>query len=876
MRRLILLLVFLLALPSIASGQGGTVHGIVTDRRGHPLPGTIVEVKVGDGARHVALADSLGRYRVDGIPAGKGWVRAARIGMITDSARIVVNDGRDLEMKLVLRYDPHAVLVDEFPVAPASLYASVPGSSRGKIRPDPEGMAGTFSQLLDARAAGVVVRASSGTVGAGSRIRIRGASSFFLANEPLVVIDGVRTITDPRALRIDVGGQTPSSIDDLRPDEVESVNVLRGPAAAAAYGPAGAAGVLEVTTVRGPPRRQSPEWRAWARTGVREAPNGGPADYDQAGTTLAGTRATQCTLRARAAGECVPVDALESFSPLSANSPFRTGTTRAVGGSVRGAGRFLAYSLSAEGARDVGVSRESAGAGSSFRGNVSAYLGAGLDVRLGLAHSQRDLRLPFEGNSPLQVAGAGLTGAARDDPRQGYRDGPGPDIDPYESSQRSRRAQGVLAATWTPLSWLRLEGIFGVDRRDADDRQVVATTEPPGGRAPLRHAGSGRELRDGQLRASTGWDLGSLWMSTEIGWQRLTDRATLDDSMAVAGLGGSRSIVHQLARGHALTLKQEIGWKAVNAAAVLRRDAPGAGAAVMSGSLGAEWNFARVLKLRAAYGSTARTFAPLPGIGSPADVCAAAPCVGTDQPERLREIEGGADISLRSGEITLSLTGYRKTATGLLLAGLADDGSLRLRNGGAVSNTGAEMALRATVLRGGNVGWSAELLSSVNRNRVTELDAARDRLTFPSRMLALGSRLTLWNQVTLYARAEYQAGSSVPDDIHVTPYDRATSRGERVAVASSQLGTRAAYVEGTGFVKLREVGISVAAPREWAWAFGASGVSLTLAGRNVATVTGYGGMDPETRSFGQAPVGTPDVAQMPLPRTWITRIDVRF
>jgi hypothetical protein len=156
----------------------------------------------------------------------------------------------------------------------------------------------------------------------------------------------------------------------------------------------------------------------------------------------------------------------------------------------------------------------------------------------------------------------------------------------------------------------------------------------------------------------------------------------------------------------------------------------------------------------------------------------------------------------------------------------------------------------------------------------------------PTRMLALASRVTLWNRVTLYARAEHQGGSTVLNYIHGVRcltflrcrelYDAAAPAGDQVAVAAAQLGSRTGYFEDSGFVKLREAAVTVSAPEGWASSFGARAVSLTFAGRNLATSTGYSGLDPETNSFGQLGFSTLDLAQMPLPRTWVTRVEVEF
>src|SRR2546426_2486941 len=115
------------------------------------------------------------------------------------------------------------------------------------------GSATTLAQLLTGRIAGLVVMQSSGTIGAGSRLLNRGATSLFVSNAPLLYVDGARADQSPNAYGLDVGGQVPSRFDDLEVADIAAVDVLRGPAATALYGADAANGVVLVTTRRGTP-----------------------------------------------------------------------------------------------------------------------------------------------------------------------------------------------------------------------------------------------------------------------------------------------------------------------------------------------------------------------------------------------------------------------------------------------------------------------------------------------------------------------------------------------------------------------------------------------------------------------------------------------
>src|SRR5688500_10464604 len=99
----------------------------------------------------------------------------------------------------------------------------------------------TLSELLQARVPGLLVQSGSGTVGAGARVSARGVRSVFGFGDPLLVIDGLRAVGTQRSLGLD-SLVTVSRLDDVVLEQVETVEVLHGPAAAARYGPGAANG----------------------------------------------------------------------------------------------------------------------------------------------------------------------------------------------------------------------------------------------------------------------------------------------------------------------------------------------------------------------------------------------------------------------------------------------------------------------------------------------------------------------------------------------------------------------------------------------------------------------------------------------------------
>src|SRR5690606_23098604 len=85
-----------------------------------------------------------------------------------------------------------------------------------------------------------------------------------ISNEPLVYVDGV-LVTSASGNAFGVGGQEPSRLNDLNPNDIESIEIVKGPAASALYGTAAANGVLLITTKRGRPG--ATRWNAFVEIG---------------------------------------------------------------------------------------------------------------------------------------------------------------------------------------------------------------------------------------------------------------------------------------------------------------------------------------------------------------------------------------------------------------------------------------------------------------------------------------------------------------------------------------------------------------------------------------------------------------------------------
>src|SRR5690606_24062872 len=112
----------------------------------------------------------------------------------------------------------------------------------------------SMEQALSAAAPGINLLSTPSEVGGGSRIRLRGSSSASLPGDPVIFIDGVRMYADQTVQGGTETGDIHSSfsrLSDIDPSDIESIEIIKGPAAATLYGTDAANGVIQIITKRG-------------------------------------------------------------------------------------------------------------------------------------------------------------------------------------------------------------------------------------------------------------------------------------------------------------------------------------------------------------------------------------------------------------------------------------------------------------------------------------------------------------------------------------------------------------------------------------------------------------------------------------------------
>jgi TonB-linked SusC/RagA family outer membrane protein len=466
------------ARPLRAQQATGTVTGRVLDAAAQrPLPDVQVSVV---GTQRGGVTNENGEYRIQNVPAGTQTIRAQRIGYAPTTLSITVPTGNNVVANLALSVT--AVELDQVVVTATgeTQRRRETGNTVAVLQPAPERLAvsSTVSDLLTAQAPGVYVNQSGGTQGTANRIRIRGANSVSLSNEPLILIDGIRTNNDIGGKAgdgtIGVGGQVSSRLNDLNPEDIESVEVLKGPAASAMYGTAASNGVIQIRTKRG--RAGKAKWNVFGEGGQQKDTYDYPSNYSQIGTRSDGSRLTGCTLDSQARNLCTPTaDSLASFNPLLSFSPFVTGHVTSLGGSVSGGSDVASYFISGDIDQNKGVYAPNHFDRTSLRATVNGQLHSNLTTQVSANYLSSRLRFPQNDNNVLGVFGGGLLGSAFDDPvAHGYIAGQTvQDIFAINTQENVERFIGGTNTTWNVTKWLTATGVAGVDYVDRRNRETV-------------------------------------------------------------------------------------------------------------------------------------------------------------------------------------------------------------------------------------------------------------------------------------------------------------------------------------------------------------------------------------------------------------------
>ena len=395
-----------------AQAQTGTVTGTVRDAtNGQPISGAQVSIP----ALNIgALANNVGRFLLLNVPAGTHEVQFQYIGYGNETMEVTVAAGQTATSDARLRSE--AISLEGVVVtgtAGASSRREI-GNSISQINQAAIEAApvSDVADILQGRTTGATVLSNGGQVGAGSTIKLRGNNSISQGNSPLVYIDGIR-MRESALFNSDEANQGSNPMDDINPDDIERIEVIKGAAATTLYGTEAAGGVIQIFTKRG--AAGAPAWSLSIDQGTNQiAGHIGPdADINPTGLGL-----NNCNYTEGGGDSMFPADAScpESGSWLGSgrmqkyNLSVRGGAERmnyfmsASWGDERGVFDTEACGLDDQGARvcgaDAGYTNPNQGQQTySLRGNFSFSPLDELDIRFNTFYSHKDIDWLPDGNN---------------------------------------------------------------------------------------------------------------------------------------------------------------------------------------------------------------------------------------------------------------------------------------------------------------------------------------------------------------------------------------------------------------------------------------------------------------------------------------------
>lgn len=438
-----LALLFTLLASNPVLAQSGTVTGTVIDAEsGQSLPAAAIQVV---GQAGLGGATNInGVYQLD-LPAGTYTLRASFVGYFAQEAVVVISTGTEVTQDFELAAD--LADLEEVIVTGALSERSVGQSEVSVSRLDAEALTDQneyqdVSQLLNGKISGVSVQPSSGNVGGGIRFNVRAGGGLNGSGQPLIFIDGVR-VDNSQIVGFGAGGQGTSALADLNPEDIASIDVLKGPAASALYGTDASNGVVLISTKNG---------------------SAADGDFNIAVRQTVGQNSQQT--------EYTSDNAFQTFEDANAN--FRDGAILETGVSISGGTQAVRYYGQYDRRNEEGILPNNEFGRTSLRANFDVTPRQQLQVGVNFGYTQSATSRPqndnnvigFLGNTLLRptsylfVDSLGVLGA--------------------QNEQRTNRFIGAANVSWTPLPALTLRGDVGVDAADLrqDDFQVPGIFYP--------------------------------------------------------------------------------------------------------------------------------------------------------------------------------------------------------------------------------------------------------------------------------------------------------------------------------------------------------------------------------------------------------------
>lgn len=460
----------------------GTVRGRVIES-GSQRPVADAQVVV-TGTTVGAVTNATGEYVLPRVPAGQRTVRVRRIGFGAVDRTVTVAAGA--EVRLDVAISQSATSLEQVVVTGTAQATTRRTLGNSVVQLEAADLVqksslANVTDLLQSKTPGVILVPGSGTAGTAADIRIRGTSSLSASNRPIVFIDGVR-LFDGGAGNFGPSGagtggsfsQGVSALDQLNPNDIESLEVIKGPAAATLYGADAAGGVIQIITKKGARSNGRVSWAGRYEGGGSRWALERITNY----TTCTQVRKDSVLTAGQRAGsplypgcQGVPVNSVITASPLDDPQALRTGNYRNGSLNARGGSERFTFFVSGDQVFDAGVLRNNSSERTSGRANFGYNVTEKLDLQVNGGYVRQRLRLPLgddAGGGLLISAVRGRAGLATynsfaDTNTRSFRLNLPEVANQYDNRLDSDRFTTAVTGNWRPLSWVRARATTGLD-----------------------------------------------------------------------------------------------------------------------------------------------------------------------------------------------------------------------------------------------------------------------------------------------------------------------------------------------------------------------------------------------------------------------------
>ncbi|MHB1920774.1 MAG: SusC/RagA family TonB-linked outer membrane protein [Chitinophagaceae bacterium] len=766
-------------LPNGLKAQSLSVTGKVMNRNGSPIPGAYIQIL---SSNLGTTADQEGKFSLR-VPQ-KAILLIHSIGF--KSRTIPIDSSTHLQIKLeddVAKLDELVVTGLTTSVKRRNLandVTTISGKELSGIAP-----AATLDAALEGKIPGAYINANTGAPGGGISIKLRGVTSIYGNTQPLFVVDGVMldntsTSAGLNAITAAQAGGSPTSnqdnpssrIADLRPEDIASIEILKGASAAAIYGSEAAAGVVIITTKRGKPGKTkitvSQDFgviTARKLLGVRQF------NADRA-ASLSSDSATSVALRQ----EFLDAQAAGHLYDYEKEIYGNTGLARNTGITMSGGGKNTTFYFSAGQEDEGGIVKNTGYRNSSMRLNLDHWINK--NIKIGIStnyiNSSADRGLSGNDNSgvSLGIALSSTPDFAQLHPDKfgNYPNNPFAASNPLQTIALMRNNEAVNRF----LTGLNLSAVLQNGNRSnirliaqggLDFYNLVTTALFPS-ILQFQAVNKGTSIQGFTRNINTNFILSLVNVYTPSAHLSFTTSAGLTQEMgnynnllnvATQVIAGQSNVdqagsltatqFRNKFQNNGIFLQEEASlFKGLTLTGGVRFDQSSndgnAAKYYTYPKAGVSWDLTRMgilkqgffdqFKLRAAYGEANN----VPAYGSKftslvISNIAGYPgsLVGTQKgdpqinPERQSEFETGMDFSLLRGRLGFDLTYYNKNIYDFLMLGSLPSSSgfsTKWVNAGNLRNRGVELGLNARPVDSKTITWNTSVNFWLNRSLVTK------------------------------------------------------------------------------------------------------------------------------------------------------------